>query len=152
MDNRSCKSPSIIPILFTALLLVCAACVLAGCMSTSGTNESRNQESEMNVGYRTITAQEAKQIMDSDAAAVVVDVRTQAEYDGGHIAGAILLPLDRIATDSLTQLPNKEQTVLIYCRSGNRSAQAASQLASMGYTNIIDFGGVNTWPYGLTTD
>lgn len=152
MDNRSCKSPSIIPILFAVLLFACAACVLAGCMSTSGTNESRNQESEMNVEYRTITAQEAKQIMDSDAAAVVVDVRTQAEYDGGHIAGAILLPLDRIATDSLTQLPNKEQTVLIYCRSGNRSVQAASQLASMGYTNIIDFGGVNTWPYGLTTD
>ena len=97
------------------------------------------------LGYTQIDQETAKEMMLRDDGHVIVDVRRQAEYDEGHIPGAILIPNESIGSDSPEALPDYNQIILIYCRSGNRSKQAAAKLASMGYTNIYEFGGINTW-------
>ena len=79
---------------------------------------------------------------------IILDVREQDEYDSGHIPGAVLLPVGSIDEDTAAEvIPEKDSTVLVYCRSGNRSKTASSALAELGYTNIYEFGGINTWPY-----
>ena len=79
---------------------------------------------------------------------LIVDVREQAEYDAGHIVGAVLLPLGEIDEESAAQvIPEKETVALVYCRSGRRSKEASEKLAELGYTNIYEFGGIITWPY-----
>ncbi len=97
--------------------------------------------------YKTITAEEAKELMDSESDYIILDVRTQEEYDEKHIPGALLLPNETIGTDEISELPDKDQLILIYCRRGNRSAQAAEKLVDLDYTNVYDFGGINDWPY-----
>ena len=93
--------------------------------------------------YREITAAEAADMMVEGV--VILDVRTQAEYDEGHIPGAVLLPNDEVAARAGEVLPDKEQTILVYCRSGRRSALAAQALAELGYTAVYDFGGIQSW-------
>ena len=79
---------------------------------------------------------------------IILDVREQDEYDSGHIPGAVLLPVGSIDETTAAQvIPEKDSTVLVYCRSGNRSKTASTVLADLGYTNIYEFGGINTWPY-----
>ena len=95
--------------------------------------------------YSQISQEEAKQMMEKDDGHVVVDVRRQDEYDAGHIPGAILIPNESIGTEQPDELPDLDQVILIYCRSGNRSKQAAQKLFDMGYTNIYEFGGINDW-------
>lgn len=86
--------------------------------------------------------------MDEESGYIILDVRRQDEFDSGHIPGAVLLPNESIsATESIPSLPDKDQKILIYCRSGNRSKQAAEKLVGLGYTNIYEFGGINDWPY-----
>ena len=99
-------------------------------------------------GYQQITQEEAKEMMDNQEV-IILDVREQDEYDSGHIPGAVLLPVGTIdETTAAEVIPEKDSTVLVYCRSGNRSKTAASStLAGLGYTNIYEFGGINTWPY-----
>lgn len=94
-----------------------------------------------------ITAEEAKEIMDSAEDYVLLDVREQDEFAEGHIEGAILIPYGSIDTRAESELPDKEQTILVYCRSGRRSAIAAEALVSLGYTDVRDFGGILDWPY-----
>lgn len=94
-----------------------------------------------------ITAQEAKIIMDSQEGFVILDVREQYEYDESHIPGAVLLPLGQVEEKAQEVLPDKEQLILVYCRSGRRSKQAAEALVKLGYTNIKEFGGIIDWPY-----
>lgn len=97
--------------------------------------------------YQQITQEEAKEMMDTQEV-IILDVREQDEYDGGHIPGALLLPVGTIdETTAAEVIPEKDSTVLVYCRSGNRSKTASSTLAELGYTNIYEFGGINTWPY-----
>ena len=97
--------------------------------------------------YQQITQEEAKEMMDSQEV-IILDVREQDEYDSGHIPGAVLLPVGTIDEDTAAEvIPGKDSTVLVYCRSGNRSKTASSTLAELGYTNIYEFGGINTWPY-----
>ena len=97
--------------------------------------------------YQQITQEEAKEMMDSQEV-IVLDVREQSEYDEGHIPGAVLLPVGSIDGETAAAvIPEKDSTVLVYCRSGNRSKTASSTLADLGYTNIYEFGGINTWPY-----
>ena len=103
-------------------------------------------------GAERITAQEAKARMEKNPQAIVLDVRTEAEYKGGHIKGAVLLPLDRLEAEALAVLPNKEAEILIYCRSGRRSADAGEILGALGYKNIADFGGILLWPYEVVTE
>lgn len=97
--------------------------------------------------YQQITQEEAKEMMDTQEV-IILDVREQNEYDSGHIPGAVLLPVGTIDEDTAAAvIPEKDSTVLVYCRSGNRSKTASSALAELGYTNIYEFGGINTWPY-----
>ena len=101
--------------------------------------------------YLTLTAEEAKARLDEDDSVILLDVRTQAEFDEGHIPGAVCLPNEDITPD--LPLPfDKDAEVLVYCRSGRRSAEAAEKLADMGYTYVADFGGIQNWPYETTTD
>ena len=101
--------------------------------------------------YTQIDQQTAKEMMAREDGHVIVDVRRQEEYDGGHIPGAILIPNESIESDPPSQLPDRDQIILIYCRSGNRSKQAAQKLAGMGYTRIYEFGGILTWTGDIVT-
>ena len=97
--------------------------------------------------YQQITQEEAKEMMDAQKV-IILDVREQDEYASGHIPGAVLLPVGSIDETTAAQvIPEKDSTVLVYCRSGNRSKTASTVLADLGYTNIYEFGGINTWPY-----
>ncbi len=102
--------------------------------------------------YHKISAADAKARLDSGDELILLDVRTKEEYDAGHIAGAVLLPNETILDSQPDVLPDLNAEILIYCRSGNRSAQAANKLVAMGYTNVYDFGGIIDWPYEVVTD
>ena len=120
-----------------ALLFALCLLVLAGC----------GQQAD--AAYRQISQEEAKEMMDAGDA-VVLDVREQSEYDEGHIPGAVLLPVGSIDEDTAAAvIPEKSATVLVYCRSGNRSKTAAAALAELGYTDVCELGGINTWPYEI---
>lgn len=108
--------------------------------------EGSTESTEAAVVVNTIDAEKAIEMMTSGEPYVLVDVRTKAEYDEGHIEGALLLPLDQLETLAESQLKDKDATLLIYCRSGNRSAQASALLLELGYTQIYDFGGIMDWP------
>ena len=97
--------------------------------------------------YVNITAEEAKQIMDNEEGYIILDVRTQEEYDQGHIPSAIVISHEEIAEKAEEVLTDKDQLILVYCRSGRRSKIAAEALAELGYTNIKEFGGIIDWPY-----
>ena len=97
--------------------------------------------------YQQVDAETAKKLMDTEDDYVILDARTQTEYDEGHIPGAILIPHDTVATAAEDALPDKGQLILVYCRSGNRSKQASQALVDLGYTNVVEFGGINSWPY-----
>ena len=107
------------------------------------------QDKENNQGavYVNITAEEAKQIMDSEEGYIILDVRTQEEYDQGHIPGAIVISHEEITEKAENVLSDKDQLILVYCRSGRRSKIAAEALVELGYTNIKEFGGISDWPY-----
>ena len=97
-------------------------------------------------GYQQITQEEAKEMMDTQEV-IILDVREQDEYDSGHIPDAVLLPVGTIYEDTAAEvIPEMDSTVLVYCRSGNRSKTASAALAELGYTAIYEFGGINTWP------
>ena len=102
--------------------------------------------------YRKISAKDAKARMDSGDEIIVLDVRTQKEFDAGHIKCAILVPNETIIDKQPKLLPDLDAEILVYCRSGNRSAQAAKKLIAIGYTNVVDFGGIIDWPYEVVTD
>ena len=112
------------------------------------------QAKENNQGavYVNITAEEAKQIMDSSEGYIILDVRTQEEYDQGHIPGAILIPNTEIEVRAEEELTDKDQLILVYCRSGRRSKLAAEILVELGYTNVKEFGGIIDWPYEVKSD
>ena len=100
--------------------------------------------------YTIISAQEAKMIMDTESDYIILDVRTVEEYNSGHIPNAILIPSEEIKQKAESILKNKDQLILVYCRSGRRSKQAATALASLGYANIKEFGGIIDWPYEIS--
>ena len=121
------------------MFLILAAVLLSGC--------GKHGETEQEAVYLNITAQEAKEIMDSQQGHVILDVREQDEYDAGHIPGAVLLSYTQIEEKAEELLPDKDQLILVYCRSGRRSKIAAEALVELGYTNIREFGGIIDWPY-----
>ena len=101
---------------------------------------------EREVSYRQITMDEAVARMTEEKDYIILDVRTAAEYNEGHIPGAINIPNEAIGTDAIPELPDKDQLILVYCRSGNRSKQASEKLVKLGYTNVVEFGGIIDWP------
>ena len=99
--------------------------------------------------YEQISGAEAKALMDSESGYIIIDARTQEEYDEGHIPGAILIPEYEIADRAEKELPDKDQLILVYCRSGRRSKIAAEELVKLGYTNVKEFGGIIDWEYEI---
>ena len=122
-------------------ILLLLALLLAGC--------AQDKNIEQEEVYVNITAEEAKKLMDTQEGYIILDVRTQEEFDACHIPGAVLIPNTEIAQRAELELPDKNQMLLIYCRSGNRSKQASEILVQLGYTNIKEFGGIIDWPYEI---
>lgn len=118
-------------------LAACIIFILTACQSIG-------KESDQ-VNYTTITMDEAKEIFAESDEYIILDVRTNAEFEEGHIPGAICIPNEIIGESEIEQLPDKDVIIYVYCRSGNRSKQAAEKLVKLGYTNIIEFGGIMDW-------
>jgi len=112
-----------------------AALLLAGCAAPAEKNT-----------YRQINMDEAITMMDEESGYIILDVRTPEEFAGKHIPGAVNIPNETIGTTEIPELPDRDQLILVYCRSGNRSKQASEKLVALGYTNIVEFGGINDWP------
>lgn len=127
------------------LFLFLLVFLLSGCTAD---NESSGPSSS----YKKITAEEAKTMIDQDNSVTILDVRTEEEYNAGHIENAILIPDTSIIDTAESILTDKSATILIYCRSGRRSALAAANLVDLGYTNIYDFGGIIDWEYDIVID
>jgi len=128
--------------LIAAILLLSISLV-----ACNGKDNSRE-----NTTYEQITPAEAKALMDSEQDYIILDVRTPEEFAEGHIKGAILIPDYEVGDKAGSLLTDKNQLILVYCRSGRRSKNAANELATLGYTNIKEFGGINDWKYGTVTD
>ena len=124
-----------IPFLFSFLLL-------AGCAVPV----------DSEAGYQQIGMDEAIAIMESESDYIILDVRTTEEFADKHIPDAINIPNETIGTEDIPELPDKDQLILVYCRSGNRSKQASDKLVGLGYTNIVEFGGINDWPGETVSD
>lgn len=145
------KKMSLMATLLLAALLLAACAGATGDASqatagpTASSGESPVAESHL------ITPEKAKEMMDAGGEYILLDVRTQGEFDAGHIPGAILIPDFELASRAEAELPQKDAVILLYCRSGNRSASSARTLVEMGYTNVYDFGGINSWPYETQT-
>lgn len=138
--------------IIVAIMLVLAGCSCskesdnsANTSTLTSVNEEKKDMTAKNKTYKQISQEEAKEMMKKDDGHIIVDVRRQDEYDSGHIAGAILIPNESIGTSQPEQLKDLNQIILVYCRTGNRSKQAAQKLADIGYTNVYEFGGINTW-------
>ena len=125
-------------------ILLLLALLLTGCSASSNAAEENT--------YRQITMTEAIEMMEKEENYIILDVRTEQEFAAGHIPGAILVPNETIGTTDIAQLPDKDQLIMVYCRSGNRSKQASDKLVRLGYTNIVEFGGINSWPGRIVTD
>jgi len=121
------------------ILILLAVLLLTAC--------GQDKENKQEAAYVNITAAEAKEIMDSQEGYIILDTRTQEEFDERHIPGAILIPYDEILEKAEGILTDKDQLILVYCRSGRRSKLAAEDLQKLGYTNIKEFGGIIDWPY-----
>ena len=119
----------LIPFLLSLLLL-------AGCAAPVDSEAS----------YQQISMDEAIAIMESESDYIILDVRTTEEFADKHIPDAINIPNETIGTEDIPELPDKDQLILVYCRSGNRSKQASDKLVGLGCTNIVEFGGINDWP------
>lgn len=119
---------------------------LTGCFgAAAGSNGSNaTNDSGSSASYQQVNAETAKELMDTEDDYVILDARTQAEYDEAHIPGAILIPHDTVTTAAEDALPDKDQLILVYRRSGNRSKQASQALVDLGYTNVVEFGGINS--------
>lgn len=133
------------------LFLLAAVICFGMAILKAYTGRMSTASSKPGSAYRTLTPEEAKTRLEENPDIILLDVRTQEEYDGGHIPGAVCFPNEDIQPE--LPLPfEKDAEILVYCRSGRRSAEAAGKLADMGYTNVADFGGILGWPYETTTD
>ena len=123
------------------ILLLLSLLLLAGCAAPA----------EQEISYRQIAMDEAIMMMKEETDYIILDVRTPEEFAEKHIPGALNIPNETISAEEIPELPDKDQLILVYCRSGNRSKQASEKLASLGYTNIVEFGGINDWPGDTVT-
>ena len=140
-------------VLAIAVTLMVAFGLLVGCAFNTAKNQMSSAGSDSGKAQsRVISAEQAKQLMDSGKPYILVDVRSADEYKAQRIDGAVLVPVDQIATLAATKLPDKSLPTIVYCQSGARSARAAQILAGLGYTNVYDMGGIMTWPYGTVGD
>lgn len=124
------------------IMLITITFVFTGC---SGNSEEELKEDFKGDAYMQISMDEAVEMMKTEKNYIILDVRTYDEYKEGHIPGAVCVPNETIGSDHISELPDKEQCIMVYCRSGNRSKQAAGKLAQQGYTNVYEFGGIIDW-------
>ena len=124
------------------VFMLCMVLFLSGC--------SVNTQPE--ASYRQINMEEAMTMMAEETDYILLDVRTEEEFSAGHIPNAINIPNEAIGSTEIPELPSKEQLLLVYCRSGNRSKQASAKLAELGYTNIVEIGGINSWTGEIVTN
>ena len=116
-------------------LILLSVLLLTGCAVST----------DKDVTYTQITMSEAVEMMESESDYIILDVRRPDEFATGHIPNAINIPNESIGTDEISELPDKDQLILVYCRSGNRSKQASQKLVKLGYSNVVEFGGINDW-------
>ena len=121
------------------LLILCMTfiCILSGCG-----NADSVQNTEQKSGYKQVSMEEGLELMEADSDYILLDVRRDDEFEEGYIPGAINIPNESIGTEEIAELPDKNQTIYVYCRSGNRSKQASQKLVDLGYTDVIEFGGI----------
>lgn len=138
------------------ILLIVSLTLFSSCSGGIKTEETQNttantteNSTNNSLGYEQISGEQAKHLMDTETDFIIVDARTIEEFNEGHIEGAILIPEYEIAERAEKELPNKEQLILVYCRSGRRSKIAAQALADLGYTNVKEFGGIIDWQYEI---
>lgn len=133
---------------FKLVLLLLAISLIAffllGCAK-----QAAKSDNEKLTGYQKITAAIVKERLDKGEKLIIVDVRTKEEYDDGHIPNSLLIPYDEIEAKAATLLPDKNASIIVYCRSGRRSEIAAKSLMKLGYTNVADMGAISDWKYGL---
>ena len=142
-----------LPRLFAGLALAAAMTLaLVACSQPmSSDTSSSSATSSTGTGYTVIKPSEAKSMIDAGNV-TVVDVRTQSEYEDAHIEGAVLVPLDTIGDSDIAALPDKDATLIVYCRTGVRSAQASAALVKLGYAHVYDMdGGITSWTYGTVS-
>ena len=120
-------------------------------ISACGGNGENGDGGNGDLGYEMITQEKAKELMDTQQGYIILDVRTEEEFSESRISGAILIPYDEIEKRAETELKDKSQLILVYCRSGRRSKIASEALAKLGYTNVKEFGGINDWSYGTVS-
>lgn len=137
-----------LPALGAAAALLLSACTGAAASQKAASSGSAGMGAASRAAVHKITAEEAKNMMTAGGV-TIVDVRTQAEYDGGHVPGAIVVPVESIGDAMPAALPDKDATLLVYCHSGRRSAIASDKLAALGYQHVYDFGGIQDWPYDV---
>lgn len=137
------------------MLLILGIAVIAVVLFTTGCSSQPTAKSETPSAaategtYQKIAAATVKARLDKGEKLIIVDVRTKEEYDGGHIPNSLLIPYDEIEKKAPALLKDKNAAIIVYCRTGRRSEIAAKALLGMGYTNVADMGGINTWTYGL---
>ena len=137
------------PLIGLALVGTLGAAGISGCASTPAPSSSQASTA---ASYQQVSAQEAADLMASESGYVIVDVRTQEEFAEGHIPDAVCIPVETIGSEDPAELADHEQLILVYCRSGNRSKQASQKLAELGYSNVVEFGGIRDWPGEVVTD
>lgn len=149
---RNSKARGSVLAVFVVLCMLLTACG-NGTSSAEGTqSEVQTTTASAEAAYQQITQEKAKEMMQADDGHIIVNVRRQDEYDSGHIPGAILISNESIGTEKPKELPDLDQVILIYCRSGRRSKEASQKLADMGYTKIYEFGGIIDWTGEVVTD
>ena len=131
-------------------MLIISLTLFSGCsLNENNQEETTTATTTTSLGYEQISGDEAKRIMDSEKGYIIIDARTDEEFNEGHIEGAILIPEYEIGDRAENELPDKEQLILVYCRSGRRSKIAAQALADLGYINVKEFGGIIDWKYEI---
>ena len=135
------KTFKIVLLLFTFSLIIF---FVMGCAK-----QSAKGDGDKAVGYQKITPAVVKERLDKGEKLIIVDVRTKEEYDSGHIPRSLLIPYDEIEATAASLLPDKNASIIVYCRSGRRSEIAAKSLVKLGYTNVADLGAISDWKYGL---
>ncbi len=138
-------------IIIPMLCLGMGVLLLTACGTQPNSQPEEGDQPEASA-YHKITAEEAKSMLDELDDEILVDVRTQEEYDQAHIENAVLIPNETIGEEMPAELPDQDQTILVYCRTGVRSKQAADQLVKLGYTQIYDLGGIRDWPYDTVSE
>ncbi|MEG1493553.1 MAG: rhodanese-like domain-containing protein [Gordonibacter sp.] len=144
--RRSIKVRALLALFAAALVL------LSACSASNQGNAADTKEGAVTGAYQKMSPAEAKAVMEGGGPFIVLDVRSADEFAQGHIPGAVLIPDNELAARAEAELPSKDETILVYCRSGRRSAAAAEMLAGRGYTQVFDFGGIADWPYETVTD